>query len=91
MLIKYNSSSKLLQISIHPHANWGNCYILSVFLQSTLMTVAKATDFISVHLLVHYVSAKNPSYFVQTVKILHLFHHLGKPPEPRYSASVITI
>jgi len=29
--------------------NLGNCYILSVFLQGTLMTVAKANNFISEH------------------------------------------
>ena len=40
------------------------------------MTVAKVTDFIGVYLLVYYVSVKNPSYFVQTIKIQHLVHHL---------------
>jgi len=28
------------------------------------------------HLMVYYVSVKNSSYFVQTVKIQHLVHHL---------------
>jgi hypothetical protein len=41
------------------------------------MTVAKSTDFIGVYLLVNYVSVKkNPPYFVQTIKIQHLVHHL---------------
>ena len=39
------------------------------------MTVAKSIDFICVRLLV-YVGVKNASYFVQTVKTLHLVNHL---------------
>ena len=39
------------------------------------MTAAKANDVIGVYLLVHYVSVKNPYYFVQTAKIQHLVHH----------------